>query len=175
MKGQIWVSAVLYMALGVILISIILAVGLPALDKLKDKYTVSQTKDIFSRLDQNIRAVYNEGQGSQRPLKLDFGKGEAKIDPSLEIIQWKIQTQNLFSEPGIPIKEGNLIVLTENSDLQGEYLVTLTLNYTGTLDLNYNGTRTFSGEKRLSIINTGESVQSVFTNESIPLIEVIEL
>ena len=34
-KGQVWISAALYTALGVILVTLILSVGMPFVDKLK--------------------------------------------------------------------------------------------------------------------------------------------
>ena len=36
-KGDIWVSAILYFGLGIIVIAILLAAGLPVINKLKDK------------------------------------------------------------------------------------------------------------------------------------------
>ena len=170
-SGTIWVSAVLYMGLGIILVSIIIAIGVPAVDKLKDKSTISQTKDLFQKLDNNIREVYNEGEGSQRPIKLDFGRGQAKIDPSTDTISWELETKTLLSQPGYVIKEGNIEISTETTNIKENYLVNLKLNYSSTLDLVYNGTPSFSGIKRLSIINIGGQLPGY----SLPRIEIIEI
>ena len=43
-KGDIWISAALYTALGLILITVILSVGMPFVNKIKDRNTVLQTK-----------------------------------------------------------------------------------------------------------------------------------
>ncbi|MBS3172364.1 hypothetical protein J4438_02180, partial [Candidatus Woesearchaeota archaeon] len=60
-KGDVWVSAILYTALGVVLLTIILAAGLPAIQKMKDSYTSKQTKELMLVLDKNIKTVYHEG------------------------------------------------------------------------------------------------------------------
>ena len=77
MKGQIWISAVLYSALGIIIITIILSAGLPLINKIRDRNLVTQTKDIMRTLDDNIKKVANEGPGSKRflsPLIIDGGE-----------------------------------------------------------------------------------------------------
>jgi len=56
-KGQIWISAVLYIALGVVAISIVLSAGVPLINKIKDKNTIVQTKDILFAVDNIIRKV----------------------------------------------------------------------------------------------------------------------
>ena len=43
-NGQTWISAVLYIALGTILLTIILAAGLPVINNLRDKNVVIQTQ-----------------------------------------------------------------------------------------------------------------------------------
>ena len=72
--GEVWVSAVLYLALGLILITIVLAAGIPLINKIRDRNTVAQTKDILFVLDKNIRTVASEGTGSKRyvsPVNID--------------------------------------------------------------------------------------------------------
>ncbi|MEK6862083.1 MAG: hypothetical protein AABY07_09035 [Nanoarchaeota archaeon] len=167
-KAEIWISAVLYMALGVILLSVILAVGVPAVNKARDKAAITQTKEVFVKLDQNIRAVYNEGPGSQRPVQIEIGRGQFSIDNTNEEISWELETQSLLSQPGIPIQEGNLIVLTQETSIKENYLVILKLNYLSTLDINYLGSGTFTGSRNFLIQNTG-------LNTSIPVITITEI
>jgi len=157
-KGDIWISAILYFALGVILLSIILAAGLPAITKMKDDFTVKQTKDLMINLDGSIRTVYHEGPGSQRIVSLDIGRGDFFIKEDLEVIEWSIESSALISEVGVEIQEGNLFILTEDSAVSGKYLVNLKLNYTDVnLNLSYSGPERLSGEVGLSIANGGES------------------
>ena len=54
------------MALGVIVLTIILAAGVPMIQKMKDKNSFSQAKTVFFTLNQNINDVINEGPASRR-------------------------------------------------------------------------------------------------------------
>lgn len=154
-KGQVWVSAVLYMALGVILISVILAVGVPAINKARDKAAITQTKEVFIKLDENIRAIYNEGPGSQRPIQIDIGRGQLDIDRNSDVISWSLNTEALISQPDAQIKEGNLIIITNSTSIKEKYTVSLSLDYTGILDLEYLGAGAFGGSKSFLIKNNG--------------------
>ena len=68
-KGDIWISAVLYMALGIIILVIVLSVAIPVVNKIRDKNIALNTKELMFDLDRNIRIVYSEGTGSRRPIK----------------------------------------------------------------------------------------------------------
>ena len=115
-KADVWVSAVLYFGLGIIVISLLLAAGLPAINKLRDKNVIIQTKEVFQVLDKNIRDVVRGGPGSQRVVSVDIKKGDFKIDGNdrKEIISWEYTSKIAISEPGnneglaVPVSEGNL-------------------------------------------------------------------
>ena len=49
-KGDIWISAALYFGLGIVVLSLILAAGLPVINKLRDKNIIIQTKEIMFKL-----------------------------------------------------------------------------------------------------------------------------
>ncbi len=71
-KGDVWVSAVLYIALGMVIITIVLAAGLPLVTKMKDKNTVAQTKRVMLSIDDNLKEVATEGPGSRRVIPLEI-------------------------------------------------------------------------------------------------------
>ena len=71
-KGQTWISAVLYIALGTVVLTIIIAAGLPVLNKLRDRNAVLQTKEVLFELNNVIRTVVSEGPGSQRSLLINM-------------------------------------------------------------------------------------------------------
>jgi hypothetical protein len=161
-RGAIWVSAVLYMALGIIIISMVLAAGLPAVQKLKDRYTLIQTKDVMLTLDENIRTVFHEGPGSQRVVKLKIDRGTFEIIPydSLDDypnhIVWTFSTPILLSEPDQLITEGNLGILTSSTAIENSYDISLALDYTGSdVALYYGEDSTASGTFSLVILNEG--------------------
>lgn len=165
-RGDIWISAVLYMALGIVVLTIVLAAGLPVIEKMKDRQTLTQTKNIMNELDQNIRTVYIEGPSSKRTLEIKIGRGDFEINDKDQIenpntIKWELETKALLSEPDIPITEGNLKILTKNADIKGRYFVSIELDYNGQdgdpiIDILYTGaTNTISGKNKLVILNKG--------------------
>jgi len=78
-KGDVWVSAVLYFGLGIVVLTLILSVGMPVVNRLRDKNIATQTKDVFSSLDSYIREVARGGPSTQRILQLQMQKGELKV------------------------------------------------------------------------------------------------
>ena len=155
-RGGIWISAILYMAMGIVILSIILAVGLPAINKMKDSYNVRQTKELMIGLDDNIRNVYHEGPGSQRIVNLEIGRGDFVINPDLDIVTWEIESSAILSELNVPVKEGNLEILTNTTNVEGKYGVKLTLDYLiSDLNITYDGPQELSGSTKLSILNKG--------------------
>ncbi len=146
-KGDVWVSAVLYFGLGIVILTIILSAGTPVVNRLRDKNIVLQTKEVMHTLDSNIREVAREGPGSQRPLTVDIRKGEFVIDRVNDKVEWSYNTKALLSEPcnptsqvdvnpknGAPdecedviVKEGTLNILTEG--VKGNYKVKMWLPY----------------------------------------------
>src|SRR3990167_9519809 len=89
-KGDIWISAVLYFGLGIVVLSLILAAGLPVINKLRDKNIIIQTKDIMFSLDNLIRDVARSGAGEQRAVNLDIKKGQFLINNNHDTINWII-------------------------------------------------------------------------------------
>ena len=79
-KGNIWISAVLYFALGMILLSIILTSGMPVIERLRDKNIALQTKEVFQVMDQKILETAKGGPGNQKVLDLNIKKGTFIID-----------------------------------------------------------------------------------------------
>lgn len=155
-RGDIWISAVLYIALGIILLTIVLSIGIPTIQKMRDNHLAKQTKEIMFTMDSNIRSVFNQGPGAQTQLKVEIGKGDLEIkkDPDNKII-WTTRTKALLSEPGVTVNEGNLAILTEESAQKGEYDLTLTLEYTQIV-LEYSDANPIKGTHLLSISNIGD-------------------
>jgi type II secretory pathway pseudopilin PulG len=159
-KGDIWISAVLYIALGIIILSLVLAVGIPTIQKMRDNQLAKQTKEIMFVIDNNVRSVFNQGPGAQTQLKVEIGRGDLDINTALNEISWTTRTKAILSEPGFPVNEGNLQILTEDSPQKGEYDLTLTLAYTQ-ITLDYSGINPIKGTHLLSISNTGGGVVKI--------------
>tara|TARA_Y100000310_G_scaffold327446_1_gene393838 strand:- start:18989 stop:19516 length:528 start_codon:yes stop_codon:yes gene_type:complete len=165
-KAEIWISAVLYMALGIIILTIVLATSLPVVNKLKDKNTVVQTKNLMFNLDQNIRALYTEGPGSQRPIDLSINRGEFIINSDEETITWTLEDSRYIEvEPGASVKEGNLEIFTKKTPQQGKYEVKLKLDYKislteSLLDLDSELDQ-ISGDQMFLIRNNGDQGEGI--------------
>src|SRR3989344_9073841 len=78
-KGDIWISAALYTAIGIILIGLVLSVGMPFINKVKMRNTMLQTKEVMYNMDNVIREVWNEGLGSRRPIFVEIQEGDFLI------------------------------------------------------------------------------------------------
>lgn len=157
-RGQIWISAVLYMALGVVILTIILAAGVPLIQKMKDKNTVTQTKNMFFVLDENVRGVLNEGPGAKRYLSpFEVRAGEFYVNTDKDLLTWKITTTAKLIEPGIEMSEGAVKMQSTKTLLVDEFIMNLMLNYTNVAKLNLvsDFQNPFTGVYSLSIKNTG--------------------
>lgn len=136
-KGQIWVSAALYTALGLILITVILSVGMPFVNKIKDRNTILQTKNVLYEMDKLIREVELEGIGSRRPFFVDIEEGDFTIkdEGAEERIIWSIISENKLGiesgssvgQKGPLIEEGNLNIQSKKVG-QG-YEINLWIDY----------------------------------------------
>jgi len=158
-KGDIWISAVIYIALGVVVLTVVLAAGLPVIQKMKDQYTISQTKEIMFRIDESIRSVYSQGPGAQIPLKTKISRGELKVFEDEKMIIWTFPSKVMKSELNTEIQEGNLqTITTENPILKGKYVVNLSLNYSAqSIDLSMPQQIDFLGVNQILIRNEGAS------------------
>ena len=146
-RGDVWVSAVIYFGLGMILLTLLLSAGTPVINRLRDKNIALQTKEILQVLDANIREVAREGPGSQRPIVVDIRKGEFKVDADTNTIKWVYKTTAILTEPCKPIsttdttpvdgfpddctsvivKEGTVNQLT--TGVKGDYTIAMNLVY----------------------------------------------
>ena len=75
-KGDIWVSAILYVLIISLSIVLIINVGGPIIDKMKDSQSLAKSKEIMLTIDKTISEVANEGEGSQRIIPLEVKDGK---------------------------------------------------------------------------------------------------
>lgn len=181
-KGDVWVSAVLYFGLGIVVLTLVLSLGMPAVNRLRDKNVATQTKDVFATIDANIREVARGGPGTQRVLELGLSKGEVKVysaanaekvndykgtdiytakkvifGESLKNIPnrvvWTYQLKAALSEPGLLVTEGNTQMLTTGS--KGSYNVRFWLDYEQNIYLRMEGANIISGNTKIVMKNMG--------------------
>lgn len=156
-KGDIWISAVLYIGLGVLALTLILSAGMPLVEKLKDKNVITQTKNLFFIVDENIRGVTNEGPGSKRFLDpFEIGKGEVYIEENR--IRWQMKTPVKLYQEGIIFPEGALSLAQNETLIVDEYLMNIYADYDNIAKLRLVSeyASPFQGIYSLSIRRTSE-------------------
>ncbi|MBT4576973.1 hypothetical protein HOM13_02385 [Candidatus Woesearchaeota archaeon] len=168
-KGQIWISAVLFISLGVMVISLILAAAIPMVNRISDKNTVIRTKEILLKVDDAIKTVINEGPGSQRQLDpLIIDRGELHITNDTYNIRWLMETKADLMEPEIEIVEGNIKQILNTTIVEEIYEINIWVDSDKfNISLNSPFTSPFKGEYIVTVKHTGE-----FTPTDNPIIEL---
>lgn len=162
-RGQLWISAVIYIALGVVVLTIVLSAGIPLITKMKDRNVYAQTKKTVTLLDENIRAV-TSAPAAQRFLTLEMGQGNFSIDDVNNAIRWQMTTKAELQALGTEFKEGNLNTKLSSTIVKGEYSLLVELNYTGVADLTISpdsAVGPYSGKFTLAMKNNGISAAPV--------------
>ena len=131
-EGEVWISAVIYIGLGVVAITLLIGAGIPLINKMRDKNTYYQTKEVMHTIDDAILTVVSEGPGSRRFLSpLTLKKGKLFIDENQDgQVRWTMETKSVLQEPGVNLAEGNLVLnFTEDDIIVGQYDATIFVFY----------------------------------------------
>lgn len=110
-KGAIWVSAVIYVLIGVVVLTIVIEAGVPLIKKLQERSDVNRARNTFTAIDQQIQEVAKEGQGSQRVVPLEVSEGTVRVEDNK--LRWKIETTSKIIEPKTRIELGNLVIASD--------------------------------------------------------------
>lgn len=172
-RGQIWISVVLYMALGIIALTLILTAGVPLVQKMKDKNTFAQTKTLFFTLDNNIKAVTNEGPGAARFLSpFEIKEGDFYVDEEADTVRWQMKTSAKLLEATYDARgdetevskfnEGPLTFYTNETIEVDEYILTFDLDYSSSADIELvsDFVNPFRGVYSVKVFNTGEFTEN---------------
>jgi type II secretory pathway pseudopilin PulG len=137
-KGQIWVETAIYTLIGLTLISIILSVAIPQVQKIKDRSIITQTSDSLLQLNDQIHEV-SDVAGNIRVFYFSFEKGTLLINSTSDRIMYELEDTNYkFSEPGQIVPYG---AITYKTVAHGKkYVITLDIDYNATLDITYKKT-----------------------------------
>lgn len=118
-QAQVWVSAVLYILIISIALVLVLNVGIPLMDHMKDKTAYTRTRDTMLSLDQHIEDVTSEGEGSQRIVAVEIKEGELNMEDGS--LSWEFKTDSDIIEPRSKIEYGNLVVSSDIDVIAKEY------------------------------------------------------
>ncbi|NQU79000.1 hypothetical protein HQ545_04490 [Candidatus Woesearchaeota archaeon] len=116
-KGQIWISAILYILVITVVMVVVLNAGVPILRELQDKSVFTRSKNTFIQLNQHISEISEEGVGSQRVVPVEVEKGFLELkDGSLK---WDMRTDARILESGQQVELGNLYI-SSNADVSAQ-------------------------------------------------------
>ncbi|MDP3917196.1 MAG: hypothetical protein Q8Q42_02815 [Nanoarchaeota archaeon] len=156
-SGQIWISAILFMSLGIITIALVLTAAIPMVNRISDKNTVTMTKEILLKVDDTIKTVANEGPGSQRQLDpLVIEKGELIIANGTYNLLWRMDTKADLMEKNIEVTEGNIHQVLNSTyveEVNNIKVWVTSSKYNVTINSRFNNP--FKGEYVITIKHTG--------------------
>lgn len=109
-KAQIWISAVMYIVIISTALLLVLKVGIPQINSMKDKTAFEKNKDLMMQLDNEILKVAASGEGTQKVLSLDITEGKLMVDNNNLI--WEFNTDADIIEDRASNKIGNLKILS---------------------------------------------------------------
>ena len=133
-RGQIWVETVIYTLIALVMIGLVLAFARPKIQELQDKAVIDQSITMMKEIDSTILNLGDKG--SRRIIELGIKKGSLTIDSEGDKLFFEIESQSEYSEPGLPIEEGNLILYTRK--VGSANFVNITLDYSDSYDLQFD-------------------------------------
>ncbi len=108
-KANIWISAVLFILIGTLVVVLVLEAVTPVLQNMRDKSVFIRTQDAFLNLNQHIKEVTLEGQGSQRVIPVDIQKGSFEVKDN--VVKWKMDTDATLVQTRSTVKLGNVLII----------------------------------------------------------------
>lgn len=140
-KAQVWLETVVYTLIGLALIGVALAIITPKLTESKERAIIQQSMDALNVLDKQIKETIDFGPGNVRIIE-EFGikRGELIIDSENDSISFVVnELKKPYSEPGIQIEYGNILLQTDKK--QKSYTTNLFLNYSSVVNITYGSQR----------------------------------
>jgi type II secretory pathway pseudopilin PulG len=104
------ITTVLIIFVSVIVITLVLLVGLPAIQRAKESGIINEAMQNMRLLDNLIREVASEGVGSLRTMQLRVSGGTYTINEKTNSIDFVFTVKSGIIQPGAFIQEGNLIM-----------------------------------------------------------------
>jgi len=124
-RGQIWVETVIYTLIAFALMALVLTFAKPKIEEIQDKEIISQSINVLKDIDIIIRTIGSTG--NQRVIDLGISEGTLNIDGVNDQIFFEIESRYTYSEPGLDIRNGAIIIHNEqigkinNLNLSTEY------------------------------------------------------
>ena len=144
MKGvEPLIAAVLIILISVVGAVIVLQYTQPSVDRLKEISLFEESKKILTQIDNAVRTVNEEGEGSTRVLQLSVSGGNYLIDTNNDTVVFSMNSMSQVVGIGISKSEGNVNMFGESNK------VLLNISYTS---INVTGGGSFSNGYHVLII-----------------------
>ncbi|MBR9675542.1 hypothetical protein GOV05_00880 [Candidatus Woesearchaeota archaeon] len=163
-KAQIWVSAVIYILIISTSLILVLKVGMPIIDRIKDKGVFEKTKNTMAYLDEQITYVANEGEGSQRIVSVDIPSGNLFVENNQVVWEFDTDTQVLDERSSQEV--GNLKIISNANvhtyDYGDRFVLSTLVDYKDTIPVYFNVTiRKIGSEEAWAGINASDLITSI--------------
>lgn len=168
-KGQVWIETVIYTLIAFVMIGLVLSFARPKIEELQDQAILQQSTEMIKEIDSTILTM--GVAGNQRVLEIGIKKGELRIDGENDILVFEMESASLYSEPDKQIKDGNVIIYTQQRS--GYNIVNLTIDYSKDYNIKFRGKDEIkimskaSTSYKLSILNEGKDMNKTILNMSL--------
>jgi len=126
--SQVWVETAVYTLIGLALIAIIITMANPQIQKIKDKAVIEQTISAMNILDDKILEV-QQSEGRVGKVVFKIAEGRLEINAADNSIKYVFEDTKLeLSEPGVEVKQGNIILKTEKSGARFNIILLMRYN-----------------------------------------------
>src|SRR3989344_1756077 len=134
-KGQVWIETVVYTLIAFAILGAILGFAKPKIEQLQDKSIIEQSVGMLEDIDATIEEIQTVS-GNKREIELSIKKGSLNIDAPNDQIIFEIESQYVYSEPGITIQKGSIEIYNEKIGKINK--INATINYAGKYNLTLN-------------------------------------
>ena len=131
-RGQVWIETVVYTLIAFVILGAILGFAKPKIEQLQDKSIIEQSVGMLEDIDATIEEI-QAVSGNKREIELSLKKGSLNIDASNDQIIFEIESQYIYSEPGITIQKGSIKI--NNEKIGKINKINAAINYTGKYNL----------------------------------------
>jgi len=150
--SQVWVETAVYTLIGLALIAVIITMANPQIQKIKDKTIIEQTISAMNILDDKILEV-QQSEGRIGKVIFKIAKGRLEINSEEDSIKYVFEDTKLeLSEPGVEIKQGDIILKTEKSGARFNII----------LLMEYNADITNKNNEAIKILQEGATPYNIF-------------
>ena len=159
-KGQVWIETVIYLLIAFVMIGLVLSFARPKIEELRDKAIIEQSLEVMKDIENVFLTIGSPG--NKRLIEIGIRKGSLIIDSSTEEIYFEIESNYVYTEPGVEVEVGNIIATTIERGRNN--LVTLKRDYSSEYNIRYKNEdeiKTFSKASnpyKVFISNAGEDV-----------------